>query len=172
MKSKIEVVIADITTLHVDAVVNAANNSLLGGGGVDGAIHRAAGPRLLEECRMLGGCETGKAKTTQGYNLPAAFVIHAVGPIWRGGHSGESSLLASAYTNSLLQSLHYDIKSIAFPAISTGAYSYPLHDACQIALNTIYQFLKNHSLPERVVLACFNKQVADIYDELLRNMKE
>lgn len=171
MTDRIQIILGDITRQHVDAIVNAANNSLLGGGGVDGAIHRAAGPRLLEECRMLGGCETGKAKITKGYNLPAAFIIHTVGPVWRGGKSGETELLASAYKNSLILSTNYNIKTLAFPSISTGAYGYPLKEAAAVALQTIIDFLKINSIPEKVLMVCFSSETADVYNKELEKIK-
>ena len=139
--STIEIVRGDITALHVDAIVNAANTTLLGGGGVDGAIHRAAGPELLMECRTLDGCRPGEAKITRGYRLPARFVIHTVGPVWRGGKHGEADTLANCYQNSLQVAVENGIKTIAFPAISCGAYGYPIQEAAQIALKTIREFL-------------------------------
>ena len=161
--NRIEVVEADITTLAVDAIVNAANTSLLGGGGVDGAIHRAAGPELLAECRTLGGCETGQAKITRGYRLPARWVIHAVGPVWRGGSLGEPELLASAYRESLRLAARHSARTIAFPAISCGVYGYPVAEAASIAVGEVRSFLVSDSSIQLVTLTCFGRAVLDAY---------
>ncbi len=156
---------ADITTLAVDAIVNAANSSLLGGGGVDGAIHRAAGPALVLECRLLGGCETGQAKATQGYRLPAKHVIHTVGPVWRGGGSGEAGLLSNCYANSLALAAQLRVRSIAFPCISTGIYGYPKLEAARIAVNTISAH--DAQALEQVLFCCFDNEDLEIYRTIL-----
>jgi O-acetyl-ADP-ribose deacetylase len=163
----LRVVQADITTLAVDAIVNAANTSLLGGGGVDGAIHRAAGPELLNECRLLAGCKTGEAKITQGYRLPARFVIHTVGPVWAGGNSGESQLLASCYSKSLALAEKNGVTSIAFPSISTGIYGYPIERAATIAVNTVNKFLKQRSSLKEIIFCCFSEEDCKVYKKVL-----
>lgn len=170
METKIEIINGDITKQSVDAIVNAANNSLLGGGGVDGAIHRAAGPELLAECRTLNGCKTGEAKITKGYNLPAKYVIHTVGPIWFGGENNEKELLADCYRNSLRLALENSIKSIAFPSISTGAFGYPVELASKIALSEILTFLKNSNKIDRVLIVCFGEKVFNTYQETLTEL--
>lgn len=156
---------ADITALEVDAVVNAANNSLLGGGGVDGAIHRAAGPELVRECRLLGGCETGQAKATKGYRLPAGYVIHTVGPVWHGGDSGEAALLAACYTNSLTLADSLRLRSVAFPCISTGVYGFPKNRAAEIAVQTVSNI--KCTFVGEVIFCCFNDEDFLIYRTLL-----
>jgi O-acetyl-ADP-ribose deacetylase (regulator of RNase III) len=168
ISGRVSIVQGDITRQKVDAIVNAANSTLLGGGGVDGAIHRAAGPKLLEECRTLGGCPTGEAKITSGYNLPARWVIHTVGPIWRGGKNGEDELLASCYRKSLELAVEKGLRSVAFPAISTGAYGYPLERATRIAVREVASFLDGNPSIEKVVFVCFDTSTFDLYSELLR----
>jgi O-acetyl-ADP-ribose deacetylase (regulator of RNase III) len=167
MSTQIRVVRGDITTLIVDAIVNAANQTLLGGGGVDGAIHQAAGPGLLEECRRLGGCPTGEVRITKGYNLPARWVIHAVGPVWKGGDRHEAALLASCYENSLRLALENNVRSIAFPAISTGAYAYPLNAATDIAVRAVRRFLARSQSLEEVVFCCHSGEHLAAYNRLL-----
>ena len=163
ISSRITIIVADITTLKVDAVVNAANESLLGGGGVDGAIHEAAGPDLLEECRRLGGCPTGQAKITRGHKLPARSIIHTVGPIYDGGGYDEANLLASCYRESLRLAMEAGLNSIAFPCISTGVFGYPIEDACDVAIATVVEWMATNPLPESVTFCCFSDEGADIY---------
>jgi O-acetyl-ADP-ribose deacetylase (regulator of RNase III) len=168
MKTVIELIRSDITKLETDAIVNAANNSLLGGGGVDGAIHRAAGPELLEECKTLNGCETGKAKITKGYNLPAKFVIHTVGPVWKGGIFNEKELLAGCYRHSLELALKNDCNSIAFPNISTGIYRFPKDLAAEIAIREVKSFQEKHGKPEKILFVCFDEENYHIYQNILK----
>jgi O-acetyl-ADP-ribose deacetylase (regulator of RNase III) len=165
--ARISIVFGDITEQRVDAIVNAANTSLLGGGGVDGAIHRAAGPELLVECRSLGGCDTGQAKITKGYDLPAKYVIHTVGPVWRGGNSGEEGLLTNCYRNSLILAEQHHVKSIAFPSISTGAYGFPIRRAAQIAESAVREHISGPTGIEKVIFVCFSKSDLDIYKSAL-----
>lgn len=169
MSATLKIIQADITTLHVDAIVNAANSSLLGGGGVDGAIHRAAGPELLTECRGLGGCKTGEAKITGGYRLPARWVIHTVGPVWQGGDHGEDELLAGCYRHSLKLAEQKCVESIAFPAISTGVYGFPADRAARIAVATVRSTLAHCPGIREVMFVCFDAATAAIYQSLLKS---
>lgn len=164
---RIRVQTGDITKLAVDAIVNAANSSLLGGGGVDGAIHRAAGSELEFECRMLNGCKVGEAKITKGYGLPARHVIHAVGPVWQGGSKGEAGLLASCYRRSLELATANNCRTLAFPAISTGIYRYPKHEAAEIAVGTVSNYVAQHALPETVIFCCFDEAMAELYRQAI-----
>ena len=168
MKGRIQLIQADITTLEVDALVNAANESLLGGGGVDGAIHRGAGPELLKECRTLGRCNTGQAKITNGYNLKAKFVIHTAGPVWRDGTNGELQLLASCYPNCLQLAVENQIQTIAFPSISTGVYGYPIIQASQIAVREVRNFLVNNGRIKQVSFVCFSSEELYLYKSMLQ----
>jgi O-acetyl-ADP-ribose deacetylase len=165
--TKLTIYRGDITKLHVDAIVNAANSSLLGGGGVDGAIHRAAGPELLAECRILNGCKTGEAKATKGYLLPAKFVIHTVGPIWNGGGSNEAELLANCYKNSLILSQSLNVETIAFPAISCGVYGYPVSEAASIAVNAVRKIVIEYSNFRKVIFVCFEKETEEAYQQFI-----
>jgi O-acetyl-ADP-ribose deacetylase (regulator of RNase III) len=167
MDRRIRATLGDITILPVDAIVNAANGSLLGGGGVDGAIHRAAGPKLLAECRTLGGCPTGEARITAGYDLPARHVIHTVGPVWDGGTDDEDVLLANCYRNSLALALWHGVRTIAFPAISTGVYRFPLGRATRIAVREVQRFCRDHPGIERVTFCCFSDDALDAYEQEL-----
>jgi O-acetyl-ADP-ribose deacetylase len=167
MTNKVQIDRCDITKLKVDAIVNAANTSLLGGGGVDGAIHRAAGPKLLEECRTLNGCPTGNAKITKGYNLPVKYVIHTVGPVWNGGNYSEEKLLADCYRNSLRLAVENNIRTIAFPAISTGVYHFPLEQATKIAIKETKEFLKENKSIEKVIFVCFDEKTYQVYQDNL-----
>jgi O-acetyl-ADP-ribose deacetylase (regulator of RNase III) len=171
-EARLSVVRADITTLDVDVIVNAANSSLLGGGGVDGAIHRAAGPQLLAECRGLGGCGIGDAKITGGYRLPARHVIHTVGPVWHGGRQGEAELLGSCYRRSLQLALEHGCASIAFPAISTGIYGYPKLEAADVAVGTASAFIAENDTPERIVFCCFDTYAADLHRRAIATLNE
>lgn len=168
----IELIKGDITKIKVDAIVNAANSSLMGGGGVDGAIHRAGGPAILEECRMIvakqGGCKTGEAVITTGGNLPAKFVIHTVGPVWNGGEGNESALLVSCYLNSLKLAAEHKLSSIAFPNISTGIYGYPKKEASEIAVNTVSEFLRENDFIDKVLFVCFDDENYHLYQPLIK----
>lgn len=170
LNQRIEIVEGNIVRQHVDAIVNAANETLLGGGGVDGAIHAAAGPGLLEECRKLNGCPTGQAKITGAYNLPAKYVIHTVGPIWRGGRYDEEELLASCYQNSLELARAHNVRTIAFPGISTGLYRFPMERATHIAMHVALQFLTNNPLPEKIVFVCYGHDAYSIYLDVARRV--
>lgn len=165
--NRIELIQGDITKIEADAIVNAANTTLLGGGGVDGAIHRAAGPQLLDACRKLNGCPTGQAKITPGFLLPAKYVIHTVGPVWHGGDKGEAELLASCYVNSLNIASERKIKTIAFPNISTGVYRFPKQQAAEIALKTVTRFLEDHAFPNKVFFVIFDHENLEIYKQLM-----
>ncbi|HBC96440.1 MAG TPA: O-acetyl-ADP-ribose deacetylase [Clostridium sp.] len=165
---ELTITLGDITKIKADTIVNAANNSLLGGGGVDGAIHRAAGPELLEECRKLNGCETGEAKITKGYKLPAKYVIHTVGPVWRDGNYGEEQLLADCYKNSLKLAEEYKCSCVAFPSISTGVYHFPLDKASKIAVKTIIQYCKDKNIIDKVEMVCFDEKTKAYYLDALK----
>ena len=168
MADRIEILNTDITTLAVDAIVNAANSSLLGGGGLDGAIHRAAGPELLAECRLLGGCKTGQAKLTKGYRLPARFILHAVGPVWNGGDNNEPELLAGCYRSCFALAREHSLRTLAFPAISCGIYHYPIEQAVEIAIRETQAELSRNPSIEKVIFACFGQ---DVYDSYQRTIK-
>jgi len=168
---KLELMLGDITRVKVDAIVNAANTSLLGGGGVDGAIHRAAGPELLEECRRLGGCPTGDARITKGYQLPTKRIIHTVGPVWRGGNNKEAELLAGCYRNSLRLAEKHGVKSIAFPSISTGAYGFPIESASKIAIQTVRDFMRTSNVIEKVVFVCYSQSDYETYKKVFQIAK-
>jgi O-acetyl-ADP-ribose deacetylase (regulator of RNase III) len=169
LKDRIELIQGDITTVNVDAIVNAANNSLLGGGGVDGAIHRAAGPGLLEVCRLLGGCATGEAKITKGFKLSAKYIIHTVGPVWHAGNEKAEQLLASCYRESLKLANTHNCKTVAFPNISTGIYHFPKRAAADIAICEVKLFLEHYPVPEKVIFVCFDNENYEIYKEILQN---
>ncbi|HNX18293.1 MAG TPA: O-acetyl-ADP-ribose deacetylase [Methanoregula sp.] len=171
-EERISMIKGDITTQNTDAIVNAANRTLLGGGGVDGAIHRAAGPKMLEECRALGGCRTGEAKITRGHNLPARFVIHTVGPVWNGGKNGEDGLLAACYRNSLALAELSGVTSIAFPAISTGSYGFPLEPATRIAVRSVREFLSTYHSIKKVIFVCHGDDAYRVYQAALEKDKK
>jgi O-acetyl-ADP-ribose deacetylase (regulator of RNase III) len=170
METRVQIVEGDITKQKVDAIVNAANNSLLGGGGVDGAIHRAAGPQLLEETRKIGGCPTGEARVSKGYSLSAKWVIHTAGPVWKGGHKNEEGLLAGCYRNSLKAAVERGAKTVAFPSISTGAYGFPLDRATEIALKETKEFLETDKTLETVTFVCFGEKVLKAYQETYKRV--
>lgn len=167
MSANTRAIRADITSLKVDVIVNAANSSLLGGGGVDGAIHRAAGPELLHECRRLGGCKTGEAKITRGYRLPAKHIIHTVGPVWRGGQHGEPELLAACYRRSIKLAAEHGLETIAFPSISTGIYGYPIDSAAEVAVTTVRKSVEEHANIREVIFCCFSAGDLAIYEQVL-----
>lgn len=167
MKTKIELIQGDITTLKVNAIVNAANKSLLGGGGVDGAIHKAAGSKLLDECRTLNGCNTGEAKITKGYDLPSKYVIHTVGPVWHGGKNNENTLLQKCYYNSLMLAAENNCKTLAFPNISTGVYGYPKEQAAKVAINTVNDFINSNDQLDKIYFVCFDKENYGLYSDLM-----
>lgn len=168
MNKRIEILKGDITKLKVDTIVNAANSSLLGGGGVDGAIHRAAGSELFEFNKKLGGCSTGEAKISPGFNLAAKFIIHTVGPVWNGGKNNEDKLLANCYNNSLKLAIENGVKTIAFPAISTGVYRFPLERATKIAVNEVEKFLEKNELIEKVIFVCFDEETYSVYQKMIK----
>lgn len=172
ISNMIKIIEGNIVNMKVDAIVNAANSALCGGGGVDGAIHKAAGKSLLEECRDLGGCETGKAKITKGYALPAKYIIHTVGPVWYGGHRGEEALLESCYFESLKLAEQYNVSSVAFPAISTGAYKFPVPKANEIAVNTISAFLNSSDVIKEVFLLCFDAKMTRLFNNALDKLAD
>jgi len=171
MRDRLEIMLGDITRLEVDAIVNAANESLLGGGGVDGAIHRAAGPELLAECKQLRGCRTGESRITAGYRLPAKFVIHTVGPVWRGGSNREPELLASCYRTSLSLAVEHGIETLAYPAISCGVYGYPYEPAARIAIRETTSFLDQQESIQKIVFACFGDELYRVYERVLREIE-
>ncbi|MFZ6743548.1 O-acetyl-ADP-ribose deacetylase [Undibacterium sp. JH2W] len=169
---KLHAIRADITKLKLDAIINAANSSLLGGGGVDGAIHRAAGPDLVHECRLLGGCKTGQAKLTKGYRLPAAYIIHTVGPVWRGGEQGEPDLLASCYRNCLKLAAAKQLRSLAFPSISTGIYGYPIELAARVAIKTVSAEVADQADMEEIIFCCFSDADLAVYEAAIREVNQ
>lgn len=171
MQDRIEIIKGDITKLKIDAIVNAANSTMLGGGGVDGAIHRTAGPELLEECKTLNGCKTGDVKITNGYNLPARYVIHTVGPIWNGGDHNEDKLLTSCYFSSLKLAVEHKIQTIAFPAISTGVYGFPSERAARIAVKTVLDFLNSDKSIKKVIFVCFDLKTYQTYEHILNSIQ-